>query len=649
MNSLYLKRWQHKRVGGNLNQRYYTIGMAGHIDHGKSALTKALTSKEMDRLKEEKERKITIELGYASFQLGEFQTSIIDVPGHEKFIRQMIAGVAGIDLVLLVIAGDEGVMPQTREHMEILSFLGIQHSLIVVTKRDRIEDDFIELIMDDIESEVKDTAFEQAEILFVDSLSGKGIDKLKAAIENKLTEIEQRNDKGVFRMPIDQVFTLQGHGTVVRGTIYEGGINVGDTLHLLPQSHPVKAKQLQVHNVEMEAAIAGQRVAINLSGVGKAEVKRGDSLVSSINFPMTRMIDISLQTVKQLRLPIKQRAPIKFYVGTSEVMGKIIFFDRNELKQQEQVLCQIRLDKPIAVIRGDRYVIRRPSPVETIGGGWIIDPLGAKYRFGERTISNLERKMESTPEERLLDALHVQSMMTKEQLIQRTSIQKEPLETLLISLSEAGKILEIESNVYTLTTKYNEISRALRGQLQQYHEANPLRMGLNKAECIQALQHNVPKKLVEAVLELEIELGHVSKHKHYMTLSDFVPHPPEKWKTNIETALKQLESDELNVEPWNDYLINTKVPASLHHDVKHYVLEQKVAYSLDDQHLIHEHVYHSQIQKLYLATEGKDFTVQEAKTVLMISRKYLLLFLEMLDQQHVTQRDQDQRKWLVKP
>ncbi len=629
-------------------QRYYTIGMAGHIDHGKSALTKALTSKDMDRLKEEKERKITIELGYASFQLGEFQTSIIDVPGHEKFIRQMIAGVAGIDLVLLVIAGDEGVMPQTREHMEILSFLGIHHSLIVVTKMDRVEENFVELIIDDIGSEVKGTVFEQAEIVYVDSLSGKGIDKLKIAIENKLTQIEQRNDKGIFRMPIDQVFTLQGHGTIVRGTIYEGGINVGDTLHLLPQNHPVKVKQLQVHNLEMGAAIAGQRVAVNLSGVNKREVKRGDSLVSSTNFPMTRVIDISLQTVKKLKLPIKQRAPIKFYVGTSEVMGKIVFFDRSELKQQEQVLCQIRLEKPIAVIRGDRFVIRRPSPVETIGGGWIIDPLGQKYRFGEQTIANLERKMESTPEERLLDALNEQPMMTKEQLTQRTSIPKEDMQSLLISLSQAGKVLEIESNVYTLTSRYNEISRTIRDQLQKYHETNPLRMGLNKAECIQALQHHAPKKLIEAVIELEIESGHVSKYKHCITLHRFVPHPPEKWKPNIETALKQLESDELHVEPWNDYLVNSKVPAPLHSDVKHYVLEQNLVFSLDDQHLIHEQVYRSQIKKLYEATGGKEFTVQDAKNVLLISRKYLLLFLEMLDQQHVTQRDQDQRKWKVK-
>lgn len=631
-----------------MNQRYYTIGMAGHIDHGKTALTKALTSINTDRLKEEKERKITIELGYASFALGEFQTTIIDVPGHEKFIRQMIAGVAGIDLVLLVVAADEGVMPQTKEHLEILSFLGIQHGIIVVTKMDRVEDDFIDLINEDIQSEVKDSVFEQAEIIFVDSISGKGLDELKAALENKLAQIEQRNDKGIFRLPIDQVFTLKGHGTVVRGTIYEGSINAGETLNLLPQNHSVKAKQLQVHNIEKDSAIAGQRVAINLSGVGKAEVKRGDSLVSSPNFPMTRMIDISLHSVKQLKLPIKQRAPVKFYVGTSEVMGKIVFFDRNELKQQEHVLCQIRLEKPVAVKRGDRFVIRRPSPAGTIGGGWIIDPFGEKYRFSEHTITILEKKMESTPEERLMDALNDNHLMTKEELLQRTSLQREHLEELLTSLSQSGQLLKIEQDVYAQTTKFNEIRHAIRGQLQQYHAANPLRTGMNKAECIHVSQKNAPKKLVESVIELETKSGHLSKHKHYISLSEFRPHLPEKWKSSLEQALKQLKTDELNVAVWNEYLDKVQVPTSLYPDVKHFLLEQKLAYSLDDQYLIHEQVYNMQVLKLYEATNGEDFTVQDAKSALMISRKYLLLFLELLDQQHVTQRSNDKRKWIIK-
>lgn len=629
-----------------MNQRYYTIGTAGHIDHGKTALTKALTGINTDRLKEEKERKITIELGYASFTLGEFQTAIIDVPGHEKFIRQMIAGVAGIDLVLLVVAADEGVMPQTKEHLEILYFLGIQHGIIVVTKMDRVEDEFIELIKEDIQSEVKDSVFEQAEIIFVDSISGKGIDQLKTAIENKLTQIEQRNDKGIFRLPIDQVFTLQGHGTVVRGTIYEGSINAGETLILLPQNQSVKAKQLQVHNIEKDSAMAGQRVAINLSGVGKAKVKRGDSLVSSPNFPMTRVIDISLHSVKQLKLPIKQRASVKFYAGTSEIMGTIVFFDRNELKQQEHALCQIRLEKPVAVKRGDRFVIRRPSPVGTIGGGWIIDPFGEQYRFSEQTIILLEKKKKSTPEERIMGALSGNHLMSKEELLQRTSLHREHLEELLPALTQSGQLLNIEPDTYALTSKFNQISHAIRGQLQQYHAENPLRTGMNKAECIQALQNMSPKKLVESVIEFEAASGHLNKHKHYISLSLFQPHFPEKWKSRLEQALKQLNTDELNVAVWSLYLDKVQVPTTLHSDVKHYLLEQNLAYALDDQYLIHEQVYQRQVRKLFEATNGEDFTVQDAKTELMISRKYLLPLLELMDQQQATQRKNDVREWI---
>jgi selenocysteine-specific elongation factor len=629
-----------------VSSHFYTIGMAGHIDHGKTTLTKALTNVDTDRLKEEKERKISIELGYAPFPLGEYETSIVDVPGHEKFIRQMIAGVAGIDLVVLVIAADEGVMPQTQEHMEILTFLGIQHGIIAVTKVDRVEPEFIELIEDDIQSSVEGTIFENAEIVFVDSLTGTGLETLKSTIKQTLSRIPQRNVKGAFRLPIDQVFTMQGQGTVVRGTIYEGSIQAGDVLTVLPYKSSVKARQVQVHNKEKDIAIAGQRVAINLSGLSREEIKRGDVLVGAGAFPLSDTIDISLQAVKDLQIPLKQRAPIKFHCGTAEVMGKIIFFDRKELNKSDEVLCQIRLEEPVVIKRGDRFVLRRPTPVETIGGGWVIDPLGEKYRFGEKTMGQLERKKEGSPEERILDTLHAHQIATNSELLKFTSLHAETMGELVARLKRDNKILELEPDLFTSEVVYDDVRHQIQEQLRRYHEAYPMRTGMNKAECIQALHDKTPRKLTEMVIDKEVENGRLSRNKQFIHLSEFEPHFPNQWKTRLEHAYGHLLQDELAVKPWNDYLSDAKIPEKLYPEVKNYLLHNQLAYALDEKQLIHRAAFEKQAQKLYNGTSGHDFSVQEAKTVIDASRKNLIAFLELLDQLQLTQRTDEKRRWV---
>lgn len=386
-----------------MDKHYYTVGMAGHIDHGKTTLTKALTNVDTDRLKEEKERQISIELGFAPLELGnDIFASVIDVPGHERFIRQMIAGVAGIDLVILVVAADEGVMPQTKEHLDILSFLGIKRGIVAVTKIDKVEIDFVELVQEEIKEQLQGTVFAESPFVMVDSLKGTGIDVLKQQIKDDLLQTEKRNANGAFRLPIDQVFTVKGQGTVVRGTVYEGTVIEGQALMILPSRRETKARQLQVHHKPSEKAVAGQRVAINLSNVTKEDLDRGDVIVDKEHFIVTNTIDISLSFINSLKHPIKQRSPIKLHLGTSEVMGKIVFFDRNEVNSDVgEVLCQLRLDEDIVTKRGDRFILRRPTPTETIGGGWIVDPNGQKYRYGEATIDMLHKKKEGTPVQRV--------------------------------------------------------------------------------------------------------------------------------------------------------------------------------------------------------------------------------------------------------
>jgi selenocysteine-specific elongation factor len=628
-----------------MNSDFFTIGMAGHIDHGKTTLTKALTNVDTDRLKEEKERKISIELGYAPFPLDEYETSIVDVPGHERFIRQMIAGVAGIDLVILVIAADEGVMPQTKEHIEILSFLGVQHGIIAVTKADRVEPDFIELVEDDIQSNVKNTIFEKADMVFVDSITGTGLPALISAIKQNLNKIPVRNAKGAFRLPIDQVFTVQGQGTIIRGTIYEGIVKTGDVLTVLPHKTSVKARQVQVHHQEKDMAIAGQRVAINLSGLSKEEIKRGDVLVNG-DFPLSGMIDISLTTVHDLQFPLKQRAPIKFHSGTAEVMGKIVFFDRKDLNKYEEVLCQIRLEEPVVIKRGDRFVLRRPSPVETIGGGWVVDPLGEKYRFGNKTILKLERKKEGSPQERILDALATQPLATKTDLLHFTSLDSDTMGEMLARLIQDNKILEMESGLFTAHAMYDEVKEQIFDQVSRYHEAYPMRAGMPKAECMQAMDRKIPRKLTEMVIDREAEEGILTKKKQYISLPAYEPHFPNQWKHRLDHALKQLQKDELGVLPWNSYLKNENIPDKLDLEVKHYLLHNRLAYPLDENHLIHRNAFEKLYQKLYNETKGQAFNLQDAKAVLEVSRKNLILFLELLDQLQITLRVDENRKWI---
>lgn len=375
--------------------RYFTIGMAGHIDHGKTSLTKALTGVSTDSLKEEQARQISIEPGFASFINEEdLQVSIIDVPGHENFIRQMIAGVAGIDLVTLVIAADEGIMPQTKEHLDILTLLGIDQGVVVITKIDQADEELLDIILDDVKATLAHTFLKDAPIFLVDSLSHKGIDSLKKTLKNTLLQLPIKQSNMPFRLPIDHVFTSKGQGTIVRGTVYNGKVSMGQDVKLLPLNKDVRVRQIQKHHNQVSIAFEGQRAAINLGGVSHKEIRRGDVLVEDDFYTVSKRIDVVFQPLASIEHIIKQRQSIKLHIGTQEVMGKIIFFDRNEIKQNEsdEVLCQIQLDEQIVIARDDHFIVRRPTPTETIGGGWVIDTNSTKHRFSPQTIDELKLK-----------------------------------------------------------------------------------------------------------------------------------------------------------------------------------------------------------------------------------------------------------------
>lgn len=625
-----------------MNKRYFTIGMAGHIDHGKTSLTKALTNVDTDRLKEEKERQISIELGFAPLHEDEeIQISVIDVPGHERFIRQMIAGVAGIDLVVLVVAADEGVMPQTREHLDILGFLGIEKGIVAITKIDRVEEEFIELVKDDIVGELAGTVFQDSPVVMVDSISKKGIDDLKTLIIETLKTREVRDYRGAFRLPIDQVFTVKGQGTVVRGTVYEGSVEEGQILRIMPKAREVRARQLQVHHKQAITAYAGQRVAINLSGVTREEVERGDVLVSSEQFIVTKTIDVAIRVVEDLNHLVKQRTPVKCHIGTAEVIGRIVFFDRNELTLQNgEILCQLRLEDDIVTKRGDRFIIRRPSPQETIGGGWVIDPRAQKYRFGEKTIAELEKKKAGTPEERMEAALLEAKSLSIDELTKRTALD----EASLLENLENSKFIGINSKEYTLASLVNSVEDEIVDRLEEFHSENSMRTGLNKAELLQAMQKQVPKSLVEYVIEIGLNKGILKRKEQFVLLGSFQPHIPKSWEKRTANLLEELRKDGLKVQYIQDYMKNAGIPENFSGELKRFLEEQHFIMPLDDQYYWHYENFKEAVDKLRNHTDD-EFGVGEAKEAVDLSRKYMIPFLERLDALGITRRVENKRVW----
>ncbi len=625
-----------------LEKRYFTIGMAGHIDHGKTSLTKALTNVDTDRLKEEKERQISIELGFAPlYEDEEVQISVIDVPGHERFIRQMIAGVAGIDLVVLVVAADEGVMPQTREHLDILKFLGVKHGLIAISKIDRVDEEFIELVKDEILEELTGSVFEGTPFVLIDSLSKKGIEELKDLIIKTLKEQEMRDAKGAFRLPIDQVFTVKGQGTVVRGTVYEGTVEEGQTLKIMPEGLEVKARQIQVHHKQAQKAYAGQRTAINLSGVSKEDLERGNVLVSSEHFIVSKTVDVAIRVVDDLDYMVKQRMPIKLHIGTTEVMGRIVFFDRNELKEENgEILCQLRLEEEILTKRGDRFILRRPSPAETIGGGWVIDPRGNKYRFGNQTIEELEKKKVGTPKERITAAIFEAKSITVSELIKRTALDEETLNEFL----DNEDFVLHNGKEYTLKLLVNSIEEDIYDRLQDFHQNHSMKLGLNKAELLQSMQKRFPKSLLDFVVENGIANAIFNRREQFVFLSSFVPHVPKSWKKRSENMLSELKKDGLKVRYYKDYFSDSGIPDHLEADLRRFLEEQELVVHLDEQFAYHGEVFKAAVEKLRSGT-GEEFEVGDAKEILDLSRKYMIPFLERLDSKRLTKRVENKRIW----
>jgi selenocysteine-specific elongation factor len=491
------------------------IGTAGHIDHGKSALVKALTGTDPDRLKEEKERGLTIDLGFAF--LGD-RAAFIDVPGHERFVKNMVAGVSTVHAVLFVVAADDGVMPQTREHLDILTLLDLKRGVLALTKIDLVDKEWLAMVMGEVRELVKGTFLQDAPIIPVSSVTGEGIEQLRQALDELIASIPPRHDPGVFWLPVDRSFTVKGFGTVVTGSVLSGSVKVGDELELHPQQRLVRVRGLQTHGRDVPEVRAGDRAALNLGGIHKEEVERGDVLATPGYFVPSRLLDARLRLLPSAGSPLRHNARVRLHVGTRELMARVMLLDRHDLPPGGSALVQLRLEELITARRMDRFVIRQYSPPVTIGGGVILDANPKPHRrFRQEVLQQMAALEKETPQEIVLALLRAQPnrSLSIPELAKATGLSLPALGKVVQELTHEGTLVRLgpeRQPSYALPSAIASGKEAILKQLRGYHAEFPLKPGIPRPELQEATSRTLEQRVFYAALEGLLREGQVKEN-----------------------------------------------------------------------------------------------------------------------------------------
>lgn len=630
--------------------KHIIIGTAGHIDHGKTALVKALTGIDTDRLKEEKERGITIDLGFAFIRLSpEIELGIVDVPGHEKFVKNMLAGVGGIDMTLLVIAADEGVMPQTEEHLAICQLLQIQRGLVALTKSDLVDEEWLELVVEDVKNFTRGTFLENAPVIPVSSKTGAGMDQLKVELEKLALQVQPRNEAGIFRLPIDRVFTIRGFGTVVTGTLISGVVQIEDIVEVLPKKLKTRVRGIQTYNQTVQKAWAGQRTALNLHGLEKANLERGDVLTEPDFIEATYRLDVYLQLLPKAEKPLKNRARVRFHTGTSEIMARAILLDREELKPGEETFAQVHLEAPTVVLAGDRYVIRSYSPIITIGGGEILNAHPARHkRFSTQVQTDLMILKKGSLDQivEIYAKKNKWKPLNERALLGLLAVPRQELKTELKKLVEQGKLIPTESEARAFMHKdsYQELMKTIQDYLKDFHTKYPLKLGMSKEELRSKLPEELPIQVFNKILEEQATAEILAVDKKIVRLSTHDIHlSPEQ-----EQIRQKLEEIYLlggfqppNYEEVLEKIGNPKEPIS---DVFQFLLDVGVLVRIREPIFYHQNKL-EEIKSLVIKflKERGQIKVGILKDLLGISRKYAIPLLEYFDSMGLTIRKGDTR------
>jgi selenocysteine-specific elongation factor len=624
------------------------LGTAGHIDHGKTSLIKALTGIDTDRLKEEKERGITIELGFAHMELPEGQLlGIVDVPGHEKFIKNMVAGATGIDLVALIIAADEGVMPQTKEHLEICQLLEVKHGLVILTKIDMVEPDWLELVREDVASFLTDTFLSNAPIVEVSSVTGEGLKELVKVIDTLVQKAPERDIGNFFRLPIDRVFTMKGFGTVITGTAISGRIQTGDEVTIYPQGLSSRIRGIQVHNREVNQVREGLRTAINLQGVEKAQIQRGNVLAAKDSLRSTYMVDVLLELLPSAPRKLKNRAKVRFHTGTAEIISTVILLDRDELKEGDSCFAQIRFEQPTAVLPKDRYVLRSYSPVRAIGGGEILNALPPKKkRFSEAALTELRLLNTGNLNEITEQLVYMRRFkgLEERELPFLTNVSKNRLDEILKGLLAQKRIAQYdkERGIFIHTDLLRKARDEIMIILTNYHQKFPLKVGLPKEELRSRTSGSSNQKLFnymvnqltrEEIIVQEKEALRLIEHK--VTLA----HDQEKVRHQIEEIY--LKS---GLKPPYFKQVKDRFPGNTGTDVLQVMVKDGLLIKVKEDLYFHKKAMEDLKNKLiaFLKERGEISTPQ-FKDMTGVSRKYTIPLIEYFDRSQLTVRVGDNR------
>jgi len=630
--------------------KHIVLGTAGHIDHGKTSLIKTLTGVDTDRLKEEKLRGITIELGFAPLTLpsGE-RIGIVDVPGHERFIKNMVAGVGGIDIVLFTISADEGIMPQTREHFEICSLLRIKNGIIAITKTDLVDEEWLEMVKGDIEEFVKGTFLEGSPIIPVSSVTGEGIPLLLAELDNLSDKVQEKSSEGPLRVPIDRVFTMKGFGTVITGTLYSGSLSVGQTVEILPSGIETKVRGVQVHNEVVENATAGLRTALNLHGIDKFSIKRGEVITSPGTIAPTSLIDVYLEHLSSAPKPLKNRTKVKFHTGTSEIVANVIFFDRDKLPPGEAAFARLKMETPAITMHKDRFIIRSYSPVYTIGGGEVLDSYPTKRkRFFKEILANLEVFQDGNRKDIIKTHVYNSGFkgLSVQELQMRIDISPSILSTLLEGLMTNRELIQFDRDTIKVVHQgiYDNLKEMMIDQIKEYHMAYPMKEGISKEELKTKLPKNVNGKLFnKAIVELT-KSNKIAGVKDKFRLSDYSISLKESQKEIQERIVDVYSKEKLSPPTYKELVDRLAANASEVKAVLDMLVEKGTLVKIKEEfYFDSDAVARLKEDLVAFLRENKEVTISQFKDITKSSRKYSTPLIEYFDKIRVTIRVGDKR------
>ncbi len=622
---------------------YLMVGTAGHIDHGKTSLIKAITNIDADRLKEEKKRGITIDLGFAYYETNNGKKiSIVDVPGHEKFIKNMIAGATGIDVVLLVISAEEGIMPQTKEHLDIISILGCKKIILTLTKIDLVDSEWLSFLKEDIKDYLSDTIAQDCEIFEVSSHTGKGIKELKNRLEKLVEEINEEVENESVRLPIDRVFSVTGFGTVVTGTLHNGIIDTKEPLVIYPHNVDIRIRNIQVHEESKESAYKGQRVALNVVPSKKIQIVRGDIIATKDSLTSSMIINCKFKHLSSSIRPLENWTRIRFYHGTNEILGRIVLLDKEVINPGEDGFVQFRLESVISTKMLDKFIVRLYSPLETLGGGIVLEPNALKAkRFDKKVINSLTNKLSGDNKDIIINHLDTKNFESIDNISSDIGIDKNKVKEIIKELTEENKIIVIDNYILSINSK-ERIKDNIINILYRYHNEKPFSPGMQKEELKSRLFKEIKQKGYDIFLDILVTENIIKILDSFICNYDF--------EISISDENSKVISDIYS--KYVDNLINTPDKSSYYEvysqrlvdDIFDYLLYTKKIVKLSEQTYLskenYEYIINTIINRI---KENGKITVSECRDIFDTSRKYVILILEHMDNIKLTKRDENDR------